>query len=101
MKRYLLIEANTENEYLHVYEVQKQRSTETLNFSCAPAGCLVLTKRCGPEFYGHLDALLVTKDKIEKAAPIVPDIPQDDLDHRLAQAFADSPQTKGGKPCTS
>ncbi len=73
MERYFVIETKSDEAYAHVYEVTKDYSVNGVEYRRPAEGTTrVMCSRVNPEFFGKLDAVLVTKDKLDNARPIDP-----------------------------
>lgn len=71
MKKFFVIQCDTEDDYVFVKEVTRT-FTKTVEYRHEAGDVPVVSGRLSPKFYGRLDALLITSDKVEQAAPIVP-----------------------------
>ena len=79
MKLHYVIECDTEMYSVFVRSVKQEYSSDpdagdkqVIYYHSANEPIPVM-EPLGPKFYGHLDALLVTKGKIEDAAPVTPE----------------------------
>lgn len=72
MERYFVIEV--EDHSVWVYEVSRDFSS-TVDYKREAESHSIVSSHGAPtpKFYGKLDALLLTADRIEKAAPITPE----------------------------
>ena len=100
MKRCIIIECDTEDSDVWVYTAEKEftaygGSKSVAYYRDAGQHSLILAVP-GPRFYGKLDTLLITREKIQNAAPITPEPLQDsvvqflnDAPERVAAVLAD------------
>ncbi len=76
MNKFFVLEVNYEGGYVYVSEVGEAEYLGSGNIRYSrnldKSTCLIATK-IGPHFYGQLDALLVTQDKVFAAQPIEPE----------------------------
>jgi hypothetical protein len=70
MKRQFVIECDTEMSTVFVDEVTKDFENGTVNYHKEAGGKPLLFGFLGPKFYGQLDALLITAEKIADAKEI-------------------------------
>lgn len=79
MKRFLVIETATDDSWAWVYEVTREFTPldgdKGVAYYRNPSHQAMFFDLPSPEFYGKLDALLVTRGKVEVAQPIVPTAP--------------------------
>jgi len=71
MKRHFVIECDTEYNSVFVYEVSRDFSS-TVDYHREPVVEAVFHDFLSPKFYGKLDAILFSKERIENAPPITP-----------------------------
>lgn len=74
MERHFVISCDTGLSTVFVREVTRTFS-KTADYHHDPSGPIIICGFPDPKFYGQLDALLVTRQKVEKANPIVPEPP--------------------------
>jgi hypothetical protein len=72
-EKFFVVECDTEYSAVYVYEVSKDYEGGTVNYHRSAKDGSVVNGHLTPKFYGKLDALLVTADKIKDAKPIVPE----------------------------
>lgn len=78
MKRFFVIECDTEYNSIWVHEVGKEFTAEKddnrgVQYFRSPSQQPLICEFPGPKFYGQLDTLLITKNKLEQAEAIVPE----------------------------
>lgn len=73
MKKFFVIETDTEMYSVFVYEVE-QSFSDQVNYVREAGIRAVVHESPGPKFYGKLDSLLITRNTLENAAPITPEI---------------------------
>ncbi len=78
MKRFFVIECDTEFYSVYVYEVQR-RFTEKVVYEHEACAEMAICGPVSPKFYGQLDRLLVTKASIAEASPITPEAPVEEV----------------------
>ena len=81
MRRFFVIEADTNYNTVWVHEVT-QTFTDTVNYHREASADSVINDFLGPKFYGKLDALLITAEKLKNAPPIVVVTPEGTGDER-------------------
>jgi hypothetical protein len=100
MKRCIVLCCDSESPYVRGLEVQQTFSGTVRNqveYICDAGQRSIILERIGPRLYGKLQALLFSSETIENAAPVEPEVKPEDaaeLDRRLAEAFAASPETR-------
>lgn len=72
MRQQIVIETDSEMGTVFAYAVSMDY-TDKVNYRREASDKPLLCRVLGPKFYGELDALLVTADKIKDAAPITPE----------------------------
>lgn len=75
MERQFVIECDSRSNVVFVREVTRNYSS-TVNYHHEAGAEILVSGHPDPEFYGKLDALLVTRDRIQNAPPITPGPPQ-------------------------
>jgi len=80
MKRFLVIECDTAYLTVLVHEVTQEFTADDdpgrgVAYHRGPSESSLICDGLGSKFYGKLDALLVTRDRIEDAMPIEPEPP--------------------------
>lgn len=75
MEQQFVIETDSKMGTAFVYAVSK-KFTDKVVYEREAGVSGVICRVLGPKFYGELDLLLVTADKIENAAPITPETPE-------------------------
>ena len=100
MKRCIIIECDTEDSDVWVYTAEREftaygGSKSVAYYRDAGQHSLIFAEP-GPKFYGKLDTLLITKDRIQNAPPITPEPPTEgvvqflnDAPERVAAVLAD------------
>jgi hypothetical protein len=78
MKRFIVIECDTEFSSVFVHEVKQEYTADEdpdkgVGYFRNPSDHALICDQPGPKFYGRLDALLVTRGKIEHAPAIIPE----------------------------
>jgi hypothetical protein len=78
MKRFIVIECDTEFNPIFTYEVSREFTADDdpnkgVAYYRHPADHSLFMELLGPKFYGKLDALLINRSRIEDAAPIEPE----------------------------
>jgi hypothetical protein len=82
MKRFVVIECDTEFSSVFVHEVKQEFTADNdpakgVAYFRNPSDHALICDQPGPKFYGRLDALLITAGKIKNAAPIEPETVQE------------------------
>ena len=82
MKRFVVIECDTEYSSVFVHHVEQEYTAEEdpakgVAYYRNPSDHALICDQPGPKFYGRLDALLVTRGKIEHAPAIIPETVQE------------------------
>ena len=102
MRRCFVIEADTDNYSAFVYEVFRKMSDDANSYvySRQVTEDPLFNTIPGPKFYGQLDPLLVTKDRIKNAKPIEPEFPpvappSNRIDSAIAEASQAVDQRQG------
>jgi hypothetical protein len=98
MKRHFVIEVD--DDFVRVLEVRQEFTGErgdrgVAYHRAADAGCLVNSFDPDAKFFGQLNALLVTKSRIQKAAPIEPEPFKGELISGLTQTVAGAEKRAG------
>jgi len=77
MKRFFVIDADTEMHSVFVHELTREFTAEdgdrAIAYHRAASADSLICDSLSPRFYGKLDALLITADKLNNAAPITPE----------------------------
>ena len=71
MKRFIVIECDTEFSSVFVREARQDYRDGTVNYRHEAGANSLICDSPSPRFYGRLDALMITRDRIEKAKPII------------------------------
>jgi hypothetical protein len=74
MKRYFVIDVDSEFSSVRVLEVTQDFEHGTVNYHRGASDSSLINAEPSPKFYGQLDALLVTSEKLAKAEPITPEL---------------------------
>src|ERR1700691_3162253 len=77
MQRFLVIECSTEYNSVWVYEVQREftsnQADKGVTYYRSPSDSSLFLDPIDPKFYGKLDAVLITRQKIDEAQPMEPE----------------------------
>ena len=71
-----MIDVDSDSDFVHLFEVTKTYS-ETVDYHRSSGALSLIVERANPKFYGKLDALLLTNEKLANAAPIQPEFGSD------------------------
>lgn len=87
MKRYFVIEADTEMYSAFVYEVSREmdKHGNIYVYGRPVMEDPIFNQVPGPKFYGKLHTLLVTQETLKLAKPIEPE-PQNKIDSRISES---------------
>jgi hypothetical protein len=77
MQRFMVIECSTEYNSVWVYEVQREftsnQADKGVTYYRSPSDSSLFFDPIDPKFYGKLDAVLISRQKIDEAQPIEPE----------------------------
>ena len=98
MKRTFVIECDTKYSSAFVYEVEREPlggSGDKYTYSRNVGSDAIFNAVPDRRFYGKLDVLLTTKEHLEKATPITPELPIKPIKEVTASDFDDSEEMVG------
>lgn len=85
MKRQFVIDCDTAYHTVAVYEVTKEITADGVEYKRDTEES-IFNEFLGPKFYGKLDAILISRDRLENAKPIDPEMPANRIDQAISEA---------------